>query len=168
MRARIALPCNLLDKCLDEASRTFPLESGGILMGQWLRPDLWQVDYVIGPGPQAHHERFRFSPDPDWQHDRIAERFRATGGRSTYLGDWHSHPNARHGRLSYTDKLAAQTILRSPQSQCERLLMMLVWGYPSSWKTSAWACETSAWKLWRSGVDVLAAEIHYTNGVLAK
>ena len=161
MRARphLSLPRNLLDACQVEATRTFPLESGGVLMGERLAQDWWRIDHVIGPGPAARHERYRFTPDPDWQHERIAERFRSTGGQSTYLGDWHSHPGARHGRLSYIDRGAARTILRSPDSQCDLVLMGIVWGGPDDWGIDLWACELGAGWLWSSGVLVVPDEI---------
>lgn len=158
-RPRLALPHSLIEACRVEASRTFPTESGGVLMGERLGPDSWRIDHVIGPGPGARHDRYRFAPDPTWQHERIAERFQATEGRSTYLGDWHSHPEARHGRLSYIDRGAARTILRSPDSQCDRLLMAIVWGRPDDWDMDVWACELGRGWLWGNGVMVASAEI---------
>lgn len=161
MRARpyLSLPRNLIDACRIEATRKFPFESGGVLMGERLGPDRWRIDLVIGPGPDARHERYRFTPDPAWQHERIAECFQATGGRSTYLGDWHSHPGARHGRLSYIDRRAARTILHSPDSQCDRVLMAIVWGRPNDWNMDVWACELGGGWIWNSGVLVESAEI---------
>lgn len=160
MRARLhlAMQQHLVDACKAEATRTFPLESGGVLMGEPLGQDRWRVDHVIGPGPQARHERYRFTPDPTWQHAQIAERFKATSGQSTYLGDWHSHPGARHGRLSYIDRGAARTILRSPDSQCGRLLMVIVWGQAGDWCMDVWACELGGGWLWNNGVLVASIE----------
>jgi len=158
-RPRLALSRNLIEACQGEATRTFPYESGGVLMGERLGLDRWRIDHFIGPGPDARHERYRFTPDPAWQHDRIAERFHATGGRSTYLGDWHSHPGAHHGCLSYIDRGAARTILRSPDSQCSRILMAIVWGCPDDWDMDVWACELGGGWLWNNGVLVASVEI---------
>ena len=160
-RLRMFLPRHLIDACKDEATHTFPLESGGVLMGERIGQDRWRVDHVIGPGPRARHERYRFTPDPAWQHTQIAERFKETGGQSTYLGDWHSHPGARHGRLSYIDRGAARTILRSPDSQCNRLLMAIVWGQAEDWSVNAWACELGGGWLWNNGVLVASIEIDW-------
>lgn len=157
----LALPRNLLDACRAEATRTFPFESGGVLMGERLNPSRWRIDHVIGPGPDARHARYRFTPDPVWQHERIAERFQTTAGRSTYLGDWHSHPGAQHGRLSYVDRGAARTILRSPDSQCDRVLMAIMWGLPGDWEMDVWACELSSGWLWNSSVLVKQVEIYW-------
>lgn len=165
MRARphLAIPRNLLDGCRVEADRTFPLESGGVLMGERLSSECWRIDHIIGPGPGARHERYRFTPDPAWQHERIAERFLATGGRSTYLGDWHSHPGACHGRLSYVDRGAARAILRSPDSQCDRVLMAIVWGRPDDWDIDVWACELGSGWLWNSGMLVVQVETGWSD-----
>ena len=157
VRLHLVLPSSLIDACRIEATRTFPFESGGVLMGERLGSDRWLIDYVIGPGPDARHERYRFTPDPAWQHERIAERYQTTSGRSTYLGDWHSHPSARHGRLSHIDKGAARTILRSPESRCDRVLMAIVWGRPDDWRMDAWTCELGGGWLWGNGVLVAQA-----------
>lgn len=165
MQARLHLkfPRNLFEACRVEATRTFPLESGGVLMGERFGPDRWRVDHVIGPGPDARHERHRFTPDPAWQHERIAKRFLATEGRSTYLGDWHSHPGARHGRLSYIDRGAARTILRSPDSQCHRVLMAIVWGQLDEWDMEVSVCELGGGWLWNGGVSVEQTEIELSD-----
>jgi integrative and conjugative element protein (TIGR02256 family) len=134
----VHLPISLLRACEDEVSRTFPLESGGVLMGQRLEGDRWQVDDIIGPGPKASHARYRFSPDLDYQRAAIASRFFETAGHSTYLGDWHSHPKACHGRLSYLDRNALRKIMDAPAAQCDVPLMMILWGTPREWQCTVW------------------------------
>lgn len=158
-KARLSLPRTLIEACGAEAARMFPLETGGALMGQRFGPDLWQVDHIIGPGPGARHERYRFQPDADWHHARIAERFHATGGCSTYIGDWHSHPRARHGRMSIVDRAAARTILRSPDSGCDRVLTGILWGDPNGWRLNAWACELDGGWPWNAGVAVVEVRV---------
>lgn len=90
------------------------------------------VDQVIGPGPNARHERYRFEPDIHWQHAQIADHYYATGGTSTYLGGWHSHPEATHGRLSSIDRKALRTIISEPEAQCPKPLMVIFLGKPRS------------------------------------
>lgn len=128
----------LLCLCEAEVSNTFPLESGGVLMGRRLDKSLWQIDHVIGPGTNAVHGRFHFIPDLQWQHERIAERFYETNGRSTYLGDWHSHPSASHGKLSQKDKDAIKTIIQAPEAKCESPLMMILWSGEPEWHAQPW------------------------------
>lgn len=129
---------SLLHVCEHEVTRMFPLESGGVLMGRRTGDAEWQVDHIVGPGPAARHARFRFSPDLEYQRDEIARRFVDTQGRSTYLGDWHSHPKARHGQLSYLDRRALGKIMDAPAAQCPAPLMMILWGEPSAWTPTIW------------------------------
>jgi len=129
---------SLCHVCEHEVTRMFPLESGGVLMGRRMGKDQWHVDHVIGPGPAARHERYRFSPDLDYQLEEIARRFTDTHGQSTYLGDWHSHPKARHGRLSYLDRRALGKIMDAPEAQCFAPLMMVLWGEPAAWTPTIW------------------------------
>ena len=128
----------LLTVCEWEVTRTFPLESGGVLMGTRVGDDVWHVDHIVGPGPRANHARYRFSPDLDYQTCEIAQQFHDTGGRSTYLGDWHSHPGATHGRLSYKDQGVLKKITNAPAAQCQVPLMMILWGQPDQWIPSLW------------------------------
>lgn len=129
---------SLLQVCEDEVTRMFPLESGGVLMGRRMDKDEWQVDHIVGPGRAPRHARYRFSPDLDYQRKEIARRFIDTRGQSTYLGDWHSHPKARHGGLSYLDRHALGKIMDAPGAQCPAPLMMILWGEPDSWAPTIW------------------------------
>lgn len=85
------------------------------------------VEHVIGPGPRAKHERARFEPDGRWQQDELARLFYDSEGRSTYLGDWHSHPSG--GRLpSARDLKTARSISRRRSSRTKTPLMVIVAG----------------------------------------
>lgn len=128
----------LLSLCRQEVSRTFPLESGGVLMGRRAGESEWFVDHMVGPGPEARHARYRFSPDHEYQRQLIAARFLDTRGESTYLGDWHSHPKASHGRLSLLDRHALGKIMDTPEAQCPEPLMMILWGEPDTWSSTIW------------------------------
>ena len=105
------------------------------------------VDEVIGPGPNARQDRYRFEPDLVWQHARIAERYISTNGLSTYLGDWHSHPYASDGELSSIDRLALRTISKSSDAQCPEPIMLIFWGSPKKWSLSAWRMITRTRRL---------------------
>lgn len=135
----IRMPRTLIAACEQEVSRTFPLESGGVLMGTRSDSGAWLIDHVIGPGPQAKHAAYSFYPDMAYQVQAIARRFAETGGRSTYLGDWHSHPRAMHGRLSTKDRSALKTIASAPAAQCPNPLMLILWGQPGAWEPALWS-----------------------------
>ena len=125
-------------QCIREIDATFPLESGGVLMGTWVSDSEVAIRAAIGPGPAASHERFRFRPDLAWQHEQIARYFADSEGLITYLGDWHSHPQASHGRLSLLDQEALGLIMATPEAQCAEPLMAIFSGYPEAWHLSVW------------------------------
>lgn len=106
------------------AVRAYPLETGGILLGQWAGT-LATVTDVIGPGPGARHERRNFEPDQTWQVGEVARLWEAGGGQIAYLGDWHTHPNGRP-RLSSEDRAAARLIAASREARCRRPIMVVV------------------------------------------
>lgn len=156
----VMLPWRLVDRCLQEIDATFPQESGGVLMGQQQgQGEIW-IDEIVGPGPKARHERYSFEPDLEWQRARIAEHYATTEGRSTYLGDWHSHPEASHGGLSNTDLKALKTIIRAPKAQCPRPLMMIFWGAPDAWSLSAWQARSRQRRAFGVRLEVLPLEVH--------
>lgn len=137
-RIAVTFPAELLAQSTREVDATFPLESGGVLMGNWQSPTDVIVQAVIGPGPAAEHERFSFRPDLSWQHKQIASYYLRSEGAVTYLGDWHSHPHAKHGRLSYRDEQALHSIMSTPEAQCPEPLMAILWGAPDTWNLSVW------------------------------
>lgn len=152
------LPWRLIERCLEEIDATFPHESGGVLMGQQRRPGEICIDEIVGPGPNARHQRYSFEPDVEWQRARIAERFAKSSGMSTYLGDWHSHPGASHGGLSNADRKALKTIIRAPKAQCPQPLMVIFWGAPDAWSCSAWQATLRRRAL-RARLEILPLEL---------
>ncbi|MER9191027.1 Mov34/MPN/PAD-1 family protein [Mesorhizobium australicum] len=136
------LPNTLIQGCADEADTKFPLETGGTFMGWWLSPDTAVVAAMIGPGPGALHERFRFQPDQQWQVEQIAAHYESSGRRETYLGDWHSHPGAPSGALSWTDRGVLRRVIATPEARCALPLMMILWGSSGTWQLTAWRAQT--------------------------
>ena len=62
-----------------EAEDKFPDETGGILIGYWHSKAHVTIISMVGPGPNARHDRTGFEPDYDF-HD--AEVARAAEGRN--------------------------------------------------------------------------------------
>ena len=119
-----------------EADRFAPKETGGVLMGAWIGSDRVRITGQIGPGPKARHERTSFVPDYDFQEYAIAEHFRGTGGRETYLGDWHTHP----GGASYLSERDCATLSRIANHDEARaphpIMLLLSEGNP--WRVAVW------------------------------
>lgn len=127
-----------MQACLAEAADKFPLESGGTFMGWWADSGTAVITGMIGPGPDAHHGRHSFQPDQAWQLAQIADHYAASGRRETYLGDWHSHPGASGGNLSWTDRRVLRRIIETPAARCPTPLMIVYWGEIDNWEVTAW------------------------------
>jgi integrative and conjugative element protein (TIGR02256 family) len=111
-----------------EATRAFPLETGGVLMGYADTSDTeLVVKAVVGPGPRAVHRRASFVPDHAFHDAAVARHYRESQRRWTYLGDWHSHP-AGECSLSRTDRHTLARIAGAPCARVPRPLMLVLAG----------------------------------------
>lgn len=71
------------------------LEAGGILLGRYIQGTYDKVvDEVTGPLPGDERSRFGFYRDAKAHQDYINKRFSESNGTCTYLGEWHTHPQA--------------------------------------------------------------------------
>jgi len=135
----VYLPQAVLSACREEAQRHYPLESGGTFMG-YIQEDYAVVEALIPPGPKAQRTRYGFAPDHQWQLEEIARCYEQSGRRATYLGDWHSHPNAGSGELSAKDRAVLRRIIRTEDARCSNPLMAVLWGGQTSlWSLSVWS-----------------------------
>jgi integrative and conjugative element protein (TIGR02256 family) len=119
-----------------EADRISPQETGGVWMGYWGDNGDVVVTEIIGPGPTARHDADRFMPDHDFQEAEIARVYEDSGGMVTYLGDWHSHPDAA-AYLSRKDRSTLRRIADDPASQISRPLMAVLSG-GDPWELVVW------------------------------
>lgn len=117
-------PAGLSD-LLTEAWAHWPNETGGVLLGRHSgRGDHSAVvRHVVGPGPNARHDRYGFEPDTEWQAAQVADLW-TVDPTLEYLGDWHTHPGGTT-RFSELDQAAARTIASAPMAQQPRPLMLV-------------------------------------------
>jgi integrative and conjugative element protein (TIGR02256 family) len=113
-----------------------PYETGGMLLGYEAGNGEAVITRLIGPGPKAEHSRFTFSPDSEYQQSELEAHFRATNGRETYLGDWHTHPHS-NSSLSRVDKKTLARIAVTPASGTENPLMAILGGGTGTWEFGA-------------------------------
>ncbi|WOF41717.1 Mov34/MPN/PAD-1 family protein [Sphingopyxis indica] len=116
----------------DLASSSFPLETGGILLG-WRDGNDRIVTGLIGPGPRALHGRHMLLPDGVWQRAQLRAIFDSTGGDLDYLGDWHTHPDGL-AAMSEIDKRTLSKIERRVKAP----LMAILAGAETGWDRGAW------------------------------
>jgi len=127
-----------IEQMKSEANRQYPKETGGCLMGYLSdnKKDIVITD-IVGPGSKATHKNNSFIPDYDYQERKVAEIYKKTGRTSTYLGDWHTHPDGRQS-LSNIDVTALQNISAYSKARTESPIMVILSGSPSRWTLSAW------------------------------
>jgi integrative and conjugative element protein (TIGR02256 family) len=110
------------------ASRAFPSETGGVLLGYADSADMdLLVEQAVGPGPGAEHRRRSFVPDHAYHELEVARYYEESGRRWSYLGDWHSHPMGPCD-LSEADHRTLGRIARAAAARAPRPIMLLLAG----------------------------------------
>lgn len=133
------------DQLAEEGADKSPNETGGILLGYWGIPKKEAVVVrAVGPGPDATHGPYSFTPDGEYHWKEIEAEYMATGGQHTYLGDWHTHPDAR-AYLSPRDRKTLKKIALCPESQAPQPIMVVLSGM-DCWAASAWTWTLRRWK----------------------
>jgi integrative and conjugative element protein (TIGR02256 family) len=136
-----------LEKAIAEAERTFPQETGGVLLGWRANSREVVVVEVVGPGPNADHRARSFRPDAAWQQEQINDTYASSGRRITYLGDWHTHP-AGSPSLSPRDIRTLRRIARHNDARAPQPVMAVLGGGDPEWHmhvsqiNSGWALRT--------------------------
>jgi integrative and conjugative element protein (TIGR02256 family) len=125
--ANFWMPRSILAEIEKLASLSYPMETGGMLLGYVSDNGDVVVTAIIGPGPAAKHSRYAFEPDADYQQAELEAHYSTTEGRESYLGDWHTHP---HGPCipSRTDKRTLAHIALTPSSRIQHPIMAIA-GY---------------------------------------
>lgn len=98
----VEISFEILSQIFQETSKRYPYETGGVLVGR-KSENIIRLAVFVGPGPNAIHDKYSYTPDDEYDEQKIAEVYHATDGDQTYLGDWHSHP-ATGAYLSEKDK----------------------------------------------------------------
>lgn len=138
---------------MEEASHYYPMESGGTFMG-YVNEEWAVVEALIPAGPNARRSRQGFLPDQAWQLAQIAECYECSGRRTTYLGDWHSHPGALSGALSRKDLQVLRRIIKAPGARCPQPIMTVLWGLHKEWTLVTWRGALVMHRLWRDTLHV--------------
>jgi integrative and conjugative element protein (TIGR02256 family) len=120
-----------LEAATKACARGQPNETGGLILGYWASKSEAVVQEITFAGPEAIGGAYSF--DPDYEHDAelVAERYANSDGITTYLGDWHSHPNTMNAYLSKKDRAVLKRIAQSPDARAPRPLAMVLAGVDS-------------------------------------
>lgn len=134
--AKLWIPRKVLVEIKSLASLSFPMETGGMLLGYISDNNDVVVTAIIGPGPDAKASRYAFEPDAEYQQVELEAHYRATKGIESYLGDWHTHP---HGSSipSRTDKRTLAHIALTTSSRINHPVMAIAGNAAGDWKLEA-------------------------------
>lgn len=136
-----------VDAMTAEAHRCHPVETGGMLIG-WddFEAGHLVVATIIGPGPNAEHHTWGFTPDGAWQQEQLDRIYVATGGRLTFVGDWHVHPAGGFG-MSRRDRRTMAATADEPESRLEVALMGLLAKDGERYRLGMWTLGDRGWPL---------------------
>ncbi|WP_080588774.1 Mov34/MPN/PAD-1 family protein [Bradyrhizobium japonicum] len=142
-----------------EADRQFPLETGGGLIGYWSDADTVVVTEFVGPGPASVHRRYSYQHDHEWEASQIGLHYHRSGRSHVYIGDWHTHPGARSGDLSGTDRRSIRRVIKSRHARAHRPLMVVLFGNPERWTPSVWVAMLKPTWVWRQQLSIEPAKL---------
>jgi integrative and conjugative element protein (TIGR02256 family) len=142
----------------NEAERTYPLETGGLLLGYRAGPDM-VVTKALGSGSRARHRRHWFEPDHEWHAVELRRLFGESEGREYYLGDWHTHPDGAL-QLSARDRRALKRIISSAEAATSNPVSALIAGAPGAWRLAVWRASLSLRRWCPAGVQLQRLEMH--------
>jgi integrative and conjugative element protein (TIGR02256 family) len=135
---RVWIADAIVDEMFAQAREHAPLETGGMLVGyDGVEPLEPVVTFVIGPGPMAEHTLDGFVPDGRWQRAELTRIYAESGGVTTYLGDWHSHPDGAPSP-SRKDRRTARRVARSAKARAPRPLTVIAGSIEDEWLIAAY------------------------------
>lgn len=140
LRGRLILnvPRAVQTTMLRLARENRPNETGGGLLGCWLRRNEAYICCATAAGLNARATPVTFEPDVEHLWTRAMDVHSETAGIITYLGEWHSHPATTRMRLSSTDMHTTRSIAATLGSRGSVLVVVL----PDSvrLRVCAWHC----------------------------
>jgi integrative and conjugative element protein (TIGR02256 family) len=129
-----------------EADQSYPLETGGVLIGYWANENTAVVTAGMGPGPASVHGRYSYRHDHVWEASQIALHYERSGRAEVYIGDRHTHPDASSGNLSFVDRYSIRRVIKAREARLSHPLMTVLFGKPANWQIATWGGQfKSAW-----------------------
>ena len=122
-RFRLVIGNGLLAKILEICRASYPLETGGVLIGHYNKTlDTATVTRVTGPPLDSRRRRTAFYRGTQGLH----ELFRALWPKEEYyLGEWHYHPGSSP-EPSAADFKRMQEIAESDDANCPEPILLVV------------------------------------------
>lgn len=133
----LSLDANHEREMLQECTKSFPNETGGILIGLYKQDNtIAEVTKISGPPKDSKHGRYTFYRGTLGLIELLDEYWEKH--QQYYLGEWHFHPNGKPVP-SHQDILQMKQIANSKRYNCPEPILLIVGGHPKKqWTTSAY------------------------------
>lgn len=138
MKYTIWISHSVTDFIFLNGNKWLPKETGGVLMGYRASELEFVITDIIGPGPRAIHGNSTFYPDQQYHESEIRRKYEASENSITYLGDWHTHPNA-YPYLSNQDKSTIKKIAAYENARLTHPIMLIA--APPKLELKIWVYE---------------------------
>ena len=115
---------------LEQSALNYPLETGGILVGNRDRDHFFIIHSTVA-GPLAEHSRVHFRRDGNYTQGMLDTLVDASAGQYDYIGEWHSHPLPQGP--SPRDLRAMNWIASNPLYDCPRPVLALCVKEAAGW-----------------------------------
>lgn len=145
--ANLWISRHFIDQIITDIEKYAPLETGGTFFGYFADNGDVVVTDLIDAGPDAKRGRYSFEPDQDYQLAEIERLFILSNGKTTYLGDWHSHPNGSPS-LSRKDEKTLLNIALSTEARCTHPVMVVIGSDPEEWSFNCVKFVHGKRKIW--------------------
>lgn len=138
-RLTLSVPRSVHAAMLELAQGHRPNETGGGLLGGWLRLNEAYIYSATAAGQRARGTPATFEPDSKHLQSQAVAAHVSTSGLVTLLGEWHSHPTARRCCLSAVD-ITTTRLLATEVGISGSILVIVL---PDTNRTTlyAWCCR---------------------------
>lgn len=147
MMVKLWISQSHINEIISEVEEYAPFETGGTFFGYVADNDDLVVTDLVPAGGAAKRGLYSFEPDQDFQLNEIERLFYLSKGKTSYLGDWHSHPRSSTA-LSRKDERTLLKIALSTEAQCEKPIMMVIGSYPEKWCINCVQFESGCKLIW--------------------
>lgn len=136
-----------IDEIIADIETFAPFETGGAFFGYVASDGDVVVTDLISAGDSAKRNRYSFEPEQDYQLTQMERLFELSNGKTTYLGDWHSHPVSSPA-LSRRDERTLLNVALSGEAQCPNPVMMIIGFHPEKWSVNCVKFVAGRKRIW--------------------
>lgn len=128
-----------------EVKKSHGLETGGILLGVYLKSGDVLITHAIGPGPKAMMERSVFKKDYEYSIKMLNKYYKNYS--VDFMGDWHLHPN-NCTKYSLKDNKSMRNIATINERKC----IFIIVG--NDMNMSVYSSNYRDWKIYKHKIKI--------------